>query len=95
MAPPFLAGAAAAADESMLPTLHWFVADLEKARSDVPTPSEVFFDAGDGRGIRYYSYVNAHRTGSERCVYDGRTRLSTFISACSSSSSSTHSGEHA
>ena len=65
-APPSVVAAAAVAAESRLPTLHWFVSDPEAARWDAPVPCEVFFDAQDGSGLRYYGNVTTHRTGSER-----------------------------
>jgi len=60
------AGHVQQSSRSKLPMLHWFVADPEAARTDTPTPGAVFFDAGDGGGLRYYGNVSAHRGGSER-----------------------------
>jgi hypothetical protein len=63
---PAIVGVTALAAESRLPSLHWYVADAEGARGDAPVPCEVFFDAGDGAGLRYYGNATTHRTGSER-----------------------------
>lgn len=64
--------AAAVARESPLPTLHWFVEDVNAARWDTPTESFVAFDpdergGGDVSGLEFYGKgVTARRRGSGR-----------------------------
>ena len=64
--------AAAVARESTIPTLHWFVEDVNAARWDVPTESFVAFDpdergGDDVSGLKFYGKgVTARRRGSGR-----------------------------
>lgn len=65
--------ASAIARESVLPTMHWFVKEPERARGDFPVQSFIAFDqsrgsdnAGD-RKVRFYGQgVTARRRGSGR-----------------------------
>tara|TARA_B110000503_G_scaffold101360_1_gene151495 strand:+ start:2724 stop:3392 length:669 start_codon:yes stop_codon:yes gene_type:complete len=64
--------AGAIARESVLPTMHWFVEEPERARGDYPVTSFVAFDqslgsAEGGEKIKFYGQgVTARRRGSGR-----------------------------
>jgi hypothetical protein len=63
---------------SLVPALHWYTDEPQKARGDEGAPGSMAFDAGDGRGLRFYDRVSVHRQGSGR--HDGDVKqISTAV----------------